>query len=37
MRDDGQDLNLAIHCAVNKIKVKDLEHGTPDIWGKNNA
>ena len=37
MMGDGQDLNLTIHRAVNKVKVKDLEHGTPNVWGKNNT
>ena len=34
---NGQHLHQAVGISVNKVKVKDLEHGTTDVWGKNDA
>jgi hypothetical protein len=32
-----QHLHKSIDFAVTKVKVKDLEHGTSNVRGKNNA
>ena len=32
-----QDLNHSIHFAVDKVKVKHFEHGTPNVRRRNNA
>ncbi len=37
MMGDGQHLNQSIDFAVDEVKVKNLEHGTSNVRGKNNA
>ena len=37
MMGDGQYLNQSINFAVDKVKVKNLEHGASNVRGKNNA
>jgi hypothetical protein len=37
MMGDGQHLDCAIDFAIDEVKVKNLEHCTSNIRGKNNA
>lgn len=37
MMRDGQYLNRSIDFSVNKVKVKNLEHGASNVGYKNNA
>jgi hypothetical protein len=37
MMGNRQHLNLSIDFAVNKVKVKNLEHAASSVGGKNNA
>ncbi len=37
MMGDGQHLNQSINFAKDQVKVKNLEHCTSNVRGKNNA
>ena len=37
MMGDGQYLNQSINFAIDEVKVKNLEHCTSDVRGKNQA
>jgi len=37
MMGDSQYLHKSVNLAVNQVKVKNLENGASNVWGKNNA